>query len=85
MAFLHEEEDNQVHEDERNWQGAQVRHSSEPQKAHPTGKFAIVEKYSGVMLCRLASSLSTVIRQVGRQTKFRVLVFFKKIQYVIFQ
>jgi len=29
-------------EDKRNQQGAETPHSSEPQKAHPTGEFVIV-------------------------------------------
>jgi len=36
-------------------------------KTHPTGKFTIVAKYGGGVLCRLPSSLSTVIRKVARQ------------------
>jgi len=39
-------------------QSAEGRHSSEPEKAHPTGEFVIVEKFGGHVLCRLASSLS---------------------------
>ena len=43
MAFLHEEEDDPNHTDERKEYGAEDRYSSEPQKAHLTGEFVIVE------------------------------------------
>jgi len=43
MAFLHEEEDDHNHTDERKEYGAQDRYSSEPQKAHLTGEFVIME------------------------------------------
>ena len=39
MAFLHEEEDDHTHTDERKEYGAEERYSSEPQKAHLTGEF----------------------------------------------
>ena len=42
MAFLHEEEDNHNHTNERKEYGAEDMDSSEPQKAHPTGEFVIV-------------------------------------------
>ena len=42
----------------------------EPEKAHPTGEFAIVAKFGDHVLRCLASNLSNVIRQVDRQTKF---------------
>jgi len=35
----------------------------------PTGKFVIVAKFDDHVLHHLASSLSTVIKQAGRQTK----------------
>jgi len=40
-------------------------------KRDPTGEFVIVVKFGDHVLCRLASSLSNVIRQVSRQTKFQ--------------
>ena len=40
MVSLDEEEDKQLIEDKR--QGAEGTHSSEPQKAHPTGEFVVV-------------------------------------------
>ena len=49
----------------------------EPEKAHPTGEFVIVAKFSDHVLRRLASSLSNV----GRQTK--IPAFFT-IQYLAF-
>ena len=39
MAFLHEEENDHNHKDEKKEHGAEGRYSSEPQKAHPTGEF----------------------------------------------
>jgi len=39
----------------------------EPEKAHSTGEFVIVTKFGNHELRRLASSLSNVIRQAGRQ------------------
>ena len=36
MALLHKEKDHYNHEDKRNNEGAEGRHSSEPEKAHPT-------------------------------------------------
>ena len=38
----------------------------ESEKAHITGEFVIVTKYGDHVLCCLSSSLSNVIRQVGR-------------------
>ena len=71
MAFLHEEEDNHNHTDERKEYGAEDRYLAEPQKAHLTGKFVIVEKFGGHALRHLASRLANVIRQGGRRkTKF---------------
>ena len=78
MAFLHEEEDNHNHTDEKKEYGAEDRYSSEPQKAHLTGEFIIVAKFGGHALHHLASSLANVIRQGGRQTKNLVLVGFLK-------
>jgi len=47
IAFLHEEEeeDDHNHTDEKKEYGAENRYSSEPQKAHFTGKFIIVAKF----------------------------------------
>jgi len=53
----------------------------EPEKAHPTGEFVIVAKFGGHVLCRLASSLSNVVRQVG---KIPVWVTFFRIQFLVF-
>jgi len=47
MAFLHEEEDDQNHTDERIEYGAEDRDLSEPQKAHLTSEFVIVAKFDG--------------------------------------
>ena len=41
-------------------------YSSDPQKAHPTGEFAIMEKFGGHALRHLASRFANVIRQGGR-------------------
>jgi len=49
--------------DERKEYGAEDRYSSEPQKAHLTGEFVIVGKFSGHALRHLASRLVNVIRQ----------------------
>ena len=54
MAFLNEEEDDHNHTDERKEHGTEVRYSSEPQKAHPTGEFVIVAKFGGHVLCHLS-------------------------------
>jgi len=66
MAFLHEEEDNHNHIDEKKEHGAEDRNSSVPQKAHPTGEFVIMAKFGGHVLRYLASRLANVIRQGGR-------------------
>ena len=63
MAFLHKEEDVHNHTDERKEHGAEGRYSSEPQKAHLTGEFVIVEKFGGHALSHLASRLANVIRE----------------------
>jgi len=47
MAFLHEEEDNHNHADEKKEYGAEDKYLSEPQKAHFTGEFVIVAKFGG--------------------------------------
>jgi len=78
MAFLHEEEDDHNHTDERKEYGTEDRYSSEPQKAHLTGEFIIVEKFGGHALRHLAYRLANVIRQGGRQTKNLVLAIFLK-------
>ena len=63
MAFLHEEEDDHNHTDERKEYGAEDRNSSEPQKAHFTGEFTIVAKFGGHALHYLASRLAEVGRE----------------------
>ena len=45
-------------------QGAEGKHCSEPQKTHATSELVIVVKNTGHTMCRLASSLVTVV--VGR-------------------
>jgi len=72
MALLHEEEDDHIPQDKRKEQGTEGRQTSEPEMA----EFVIVAKFGDRVLHRLASSLSNVIRQVGRQTKIPVLVTF---------
>ena len=72
MTLLHEEEDDHISQDKRKKQGAEGRQTSVPEKAHPTGEFVIMAKFGGHVLRCLASSLSNVIRQVGRQTKIPV-------------
>ena len=72
MAFLHEEDNhirktNHTHTDEKKEYDAEDRYSSEPQKAHLTGEFVIVEKFGGHALRHLASWLENLIRQGGRQ------------------
>ena len=54
MAFLHEEEDDHNHRDERKEYGVEERYSSEPQKANLTGEFEIVEKFGGHALHHLS-------------------------------
>ena len=65
MAFLHEEEDDHNHTDERKEHGAEDRYSSEPQKAHLTGCNCC--KVGDRALCHLASRLANVIRERGRE------------------
>ena len=61
------------------------RQTSEPEKAHSTGDFVIVAKFGDHVLCCLASSLSNVIRQVGRQAdENSSLGNFLRIQYLAF-
>ena len=67
MAFLHEEEDDHNHTDEKKEYDAEDRYSSEPQKAHLTGDLAIVARFGGHALCNLVSRLVNVIRQGGRE------------------
>ena len=67
MAFLHEEEDDHTHTDERKEYGAEDRYSSEPLKTHLTGEFVIVAKFGGYALRRLASRLANVVRQGARE------------------
>jgi len=66
MAFLHEEDDH-THTDEKKEYGVEDRYSSEPQKAHLTGEFVIVAKFSGYAFHHLASRLANVIREGGRE------------------
>jgi len=69
MAFLHEEKDNHNKTDERKEYGAEDRYS-----------FIIVAKFGGHALRHLASRLTNVVRQGGRQTKNLVFAIFKKIR-----
>jgi len=46
MAFLYKEDDHNT-TNERKEYGTEDRYSSEPQKAHLTGEFVIVAKFSG--------------------------------------
>ena len=64
-----EQHEKHLYTDERKEYGAEDRYSLEPQKAHLTGEFVIVEKFGGHALRHLASTLANVIRQGGRQTK----------------
>ena len=48
-------------------QGVESRQTLELEKAHSIGEFVIVAKFGGHLLHHLVSSLSNVIRQVGRQ------------------
>jgi len=77
MAFLHEEEDDHTHTNERKEYGEEDRDSLEPQKAHLTGEFVIVAKFGGHALRRLASRLANVIRQEGREGNLVLVIFFK--------
>ena len=57
----------------------------EPEKVHPTGEFVTVAKFGDHVLRRLASNLSNVIRQAGRQAdKNSSLGDFFRIQYLAF-
>ena len=67
MAFLHEEEDDHNHTDEKKEVGAGDRYSSEPQQTNLTGELVIVAKLGGHTLYHLASRLANVIRQGGKQ------------------
>ena len=67
MAFLHEEEGDHNHTDEKKEYGAEDRYSSESQKVHLTSEFVIVAKFGGHALHHLASRLANVIRQGGRR------------------
>jgi len=84
MAFLHEEEDNHNHTDERKEYGTEHRYLSEPQKAHLTDEFVIVAKFGGHALRHLASRLANVVREAGRQTKNLLFAIFKKNLYTSF-
>jgi len=67
MAFLHEDEHDHNHTNDRKEYGEEGRCLSEPQKAHLTGEFVIVEKFGG-HACNLASRLANVIgRERGRK------------------
>jgi len=50
-------------EDKRNQQSAEAPHSSEPQKAHPTGEFVVVVYNGGCVPFRLGSTLATVVSE----------------------
>ena len=63
MAFLHKEEDDHVHKDDKKENGAEDKYLSEPQKAHPTGEFIILAKFGGHILRHLSSRLVNVIRR----------------------
>ena len=65
MAFLHEEEDNHNHKDEKKEYGAEDKYSLEPQKAYLTGELVIAAKFGGHALHHLAFRLGNVIRQGG--------------------
>ena len=62
MAFLHEEEGDHNHTDEKKEYGTEDRYSSEPQKAHLTGKFVILAMFGGHALRHLTSRLANVVR-----------------------
>ena len=68
MAFLHEEENDHNYKDEKKEQGAEVRQTSKPEKAHSMGEFVIVAKFGDRVLLRLASSLSNAIRQADKNS-----------------
>ena len=67
MAFLHEEEDDHTHTNEKKEYGAEDRYSSEPQKAHLTVEFIIVAKFGGHALHYLVSRLANVIGEGRRE------------------
>ena len=46
------------------------KHSSEPQKAHATGEFAILAKNGGHTMCHLVASFATVVRQADQKLGF---------------
>ena len=75
MAFLHEEEDDHDHTDEKKEYGAEDKYFLEPQKAHLTGEFVIVAKFGGHALRYLASRLANVIRQGGRLKTLVLAIF----------
>ena len=71
--------DDHNHEDKKE-QGSEGRQTLDHEKAHSTGEFVIVAKFGDHVLSRLASSLSNLIKQAGRQAdenlvKMNVLVF----------
>ena len=66
MAFLHEEEDDHNHKEEKKEHGEEDRYSQEPQKAHPTGEFVIVAKFGGHVFQHLASRLANLIKEGDR-------------------
>jgi len=77
MALLHEEEDDHNHKDKSGdkWHRIDTHWNL---KRHIPREFVIVVKFGGHVLCHLASRLTNVIRQggreAGRQTKNLVLV-----------
>jgi len=50
-------------EDNKECQGAEGAHLSEPQKAHPTSEFILVLKNGGCSLFHLVSCLVTVVSE----------------------
>ena len=73
MALLHGEENDHNNQDKRSNKGAEGRQTLKPEKAHLTSDYVIVAKFvPDHVLHRLVSSLSNVIKQVGRQTKIPV-------------
>ena len=72
-------QDDHYHKDQKKEHGAEGRYLSKPQKAHSTGEFVIVAKFSGHVLHHLASRLVNVIREGQRREESRL----KKLVLVI--
>jgi len=67
-------------EDDRNQRGAEAPHSSEPQKAHPTGEFVVVAQNGGCVPFCLGSRLVTVVSEAVSEAvrqNFNFWRFFK--------